>query len=43
MHMVFSGFMLLSKALIFKGKNCWADCCLEVQLSFVMGPHLTSQ
>ena len=46
MHVVFPGFTLLSQALTFKGKNCWADCCLEVQLNFLRGtlrPRLCSR
>lgn len=35
MRMVFSGFMLLSQVLTFKGKNRWADCCLEARLKFL--------
>lgn len=46
MPTVFSGFTLLSRALTFKGKNWWADGCLEVQLKFLrgtLGPHLCSR
>ena len=44
--MVSSGFRLLSHTLTFKGKNCWAGCCLEVQLMFLrapLGPCLCSR